>query len=76
MIQPQRASRERKAFLRIANSGKMTPARGCLQIAGFAPRARKAALFAQGVYSYGTRPEQKGPLDAAIGQKTLFGDSP
>jgi hypothetical protein len=32
----------------------------------FAPRARKPALFTQGVYSYGTRPEKKGPVDVAI----------
>jgi hypothetical protein len=39
----------------------------------FCSRARKAALFSQGVYSCGTRPEKKGPLDAAIGHKALFG---
>ena len=41
----------------------------CLQIKGFAPRTRKTGLFAKGVYSYGTRPEKKGPVDADIGQK-------
>ncbi len=50
--------------------------RGCLQIADFDSRARKAGLFEERVYSYGTRPEQKGPLDAAIGQKMHFETAP
>ena len=49
---------------------------GCFQISDFAPRARKPALFAKGVYSYRTRPEKKGPDDAAIWTKELFGHSP
>ncbi len=40
------------------------------QIADFDPMARKEGLFAEGVYSSGTRPEQNSPHDAAIGQKT------
>ena len=42
--------------------------RGCFQIKGFAPRVRKTGLFAKGVYSYSTRLEKKGPVDADIGQ--------
>ena len=50
--------------------------RGCLQITDFEPRARKTAPFAEGVYSDGTRPEQKGPFDEAIGQKTYLETAP
>jgi len=50
--------------------------RGGFQMRSFAPRARNPALFAKGVYSYGTRPEQKGPGDAAIWTKELFGNCP
>jgi hypothetical protein len=45
---------------------------GSLQMRDFAPRARNPALFAKGVYSYGTRPEKKEPGDAAIGQKSYL----
>lgn len=38
----------------------------------FASRARNLPLCARGVYYSGTRPEQKGPGDTAIGQKTHF----
>ena len=50
-----------------ATANRTTLARGCFQMQYFAPRARKTALFAKGVYSYGTRPEKKGPFDADIG---------
>ena len=51
-------------------------ARGCLQIRSFAPEARDPALLAKGVYSSRTRPEKKGPDDAANGQKNSLETAP
>jgi len=50
--------------------------RGCLQIRSFAPEARNPALLAKGVYSSRTRPEKKGPDDAANGQKNSLETAP
>ncbi len=63
-------------FINFGGGIGIAPTMGCLQIADFDSRARKAGLFAKRVYSYGTRPEQKSQLDAAIGQNTHLETAP